>query len=514
MNGALTIALICIILTAPGFGRRAACDALYTDDLRDIEAWRQMPDWLPNPSDSATLTRTADGARFSVPEAGRGMKWLRSVSRIWLDEAPWLVVRYRAGNVKRVNDYFIWLDAGDGVNALLLDQLNPDGQWHTLAADVSTLTAGDNVTAMALQVQAEAGDASVEIASIAFAETPPDDADIVGEQPPAREDWTLSEHVKDNWQPQPTWLGNPAANHSHERRDDTEVFVVADSHGGMKWALYCAEPVEPAGYRYLSLRIRGRGTVAAADYSICVLGDAAPDGQDYTVLAPSALAVTGGRWRTVDLPLGTARRHPRLIGLAVQAQAGDGPATLEIADVRLTGARRPVLLAESLGIKPGWPADATEEWLPVDLGSAATMTVDEAKRRFRLADWLPDERITIEAVPFHIRLAGKAVAATTMADESEAVIPLSGRASEVYLLALARFVGDEEHLRGGGRLARLDDPDRLRVILRYADGEERQALPLPVPAGVPGVEEGAQVLAVPADPTRDLEQLRLYIGTP
>ncbi|UCH33672.1 MAG: hypothetical protein JSV65_14025, partial [Armatimonadota bacterium] len=106
------------------------------------------------------------------------------------------------------------------------------------------------------------------------------------------------------------------------------------------------------------------------------------------------------------------------------------------------------------------------------------------------------------------------VAATTMADESEAVIPLSGRASEVYLLALARFVGDEEHLRGGGRLTRLDDPDRLRVILRYADGEERQALPLPVPAGVPGVEEGAQVLAVPADPTRDLEQLRLYIGTP
>jgi hypothetical protein len=94
----------------------------------------------------------------------------------------------------------------------------------------------------------------------------------------------------------------------------------------MKWVVYFDAPVETAGYRYLSLRIRGSWTVAAADYAVAVLGDAAGGGMDYTVLAPSSAAVTGPRWRRLDLPLPPATKHPRLVGLAVQAQvhAADG----------------------------------------------------------------------------------------------------------------------------------------------------------------------------------------------
>jgi hypothetical protein len=62
-------------------------------------------------------------------------------------------------------------------------------------------------------------------------------------------------------------------------------------------------------------------------------------------------------------------------------------------------------------------------------------------------------------------------------------------------------------------LLRLDDVDRLRAIVRYADGTQRQALPARIPAGSFGVEDGAQVLAIRTDAKRPLKQLRLYIGT-
>jgi len=344
-------------------------------------------------------------------------------------------------------------------------------------------------------------------------EAPPDDADIVGARPQFRPDWVLREHAKAPWQPQPTWLANPANVSRVEPRDDADVFTVSEAHRGMKWVTYFDAPVQTAGYRYLSLRIRGTGTIAEADYAVAVLGDAAGGGMDYTVLAPSSSAVTGPRWRRLDLPLPPATKHPRLVGLAVQAQAGDEPATLEIADVRLTSRRRPLTLSDLVFTQPGWPAGAAKKWAAVDIGPAANMTVDDARTRFRLADWFGSAQLRVEKMPFRIRLSGKAVAANAVADESEIVVPLSGRASGIYLLALARLTGDEEQLRGGGRLMRLDDVDRLRVTVRYADGTERRALPARIPAGAFGVEDGAQVLAVRADPKRMLKELRLYIGT-
>jgi hypothetical protein len=514
MGSALSLFGICLILLAPGLTPAAAGEALYQDDMKDMGAWRQMPSWLPNPSQGAMVTQTQAGARFSVPEAGRGMKWLRGLKGMWLDDAPWLVVRYRASGIQPVKDYFIWLEAGKGVEILPLDQLQADGRWHIAAADAAALAAGDTVTGIAVPMQADAADAWVEIAWIAFMETLPPDARIMGENPkPAREDWILTQHMRGTWEPQPTWLSNPAQRHTHERRAAADVFTVAEGGRGMKWVAYFEGPAETAGYRYLSLRVRGQGNIAAADYAVCVIGDAAPDGADYTVLAPPAAAVTGGRWRTLNLPLEPARRHERLVGLAVQAQAGAGPATLEIADARLTATRRLLRLDDSLDIKPGWPAGATRQFAAVDMSPSATMAVGAAKTRFRLADWFTDERVTVENIMFHVKQSGMAVAANAMAEESEIAIPLSGRGSEVYLLALARLIGAEESLHGGGLLIRLGDVDRLRVILHYTDGDERQARPARIPGGGFGVEEGAQVLTVCADPARELKQITLYVGT-
>jgi len=159
MNAPVALILICLIVIALGCAAWAAEQALDSDTMQDLSAWRPMPEWLPNPSASAVATHTTEGTRFGVPEPGRGMKWVRSVKGASLSDTPWLVVRYRASGIRAVNDYFAWLDAGGGpgVNTLLLDQLAVDGQWHTIATDVSALVTADTFNAMAVQVQAEAG---------------------------------------------------------------------------------------------------------------------------------------------------------------------------------------------------------------------------------------------------------------------------------------------------------------------------------------------------------------------
>ena len=542
------------------------------DRLGEPAAWQPQPNWLPNPSAAARVEPAPEGGlRFAVPEGGRGMKWQRALRRVWLDQQPWLVVRCRASHLQAGADYFLWLEGKEGVTAIRLDQLAADAQWHTVALDAARLLGDESPTVMAVQVQAapspseepaglrstSAAEAWVEIATLAFVEAPPQEAQVLGGAAPAAQDWLPAEHVarlrrvgaatvaaglaaQAGWQAKPTWLANPATQYSHERREDTDIFGVGDPGLGMKWALYFDQPLDPSGYRYLSLRIRGQGTAIVGDYSISVLGDALPDGRDATTLAPAALAVTEGRWQAVDLPLGPARRRPRLVGIAVQAQAWVGPAILEISDLRFTSARRPRRLEDLLTMRPGWPRGAERVAMAVDLSAALkaslsaaesaiprqgrgwqgqeplphVLSAQEAQARFGLADWFPQESLLIENVPFKVRLGGAAVAATTGDDESEVTVPVSARASEVYLLTLARLTGPEESVRGGGQLLRIGDPDRLRIMLHYADGEARAALPAQAPPPGFGVVDGAQVICVRADPARDLRAIELYVGTP
>ena len=501
----LLLAALCL-LAVPALGAQA----LYSDDMRSVAAWKAMPDWLGNPSAAATLTRVEGAARFAVPEAGRGMKWLRAVSGVWLVEAPWLVVRYRAAGLEPKAEYFLWLQAGDGLEALRLDQLQADGQWHTIAVEVGGLAPLDQVGGMAVQVQAGQAEGWVEIAAISFMESPPAEAAVVGGSAAPASDWELAGHRQGDWQAQPNWLANPAQQHRHQRRGGTDRFQVAQASRGMKWSLAFDQPVAPAGYRYLSLRLRGRGLVGGSDYTLCVLGET-PSGSEYTVLLGQVVA--DGRWRQLELPLGAARRHALLAGLAVQAQAGAGPAELEIAEVRLTCARRPQRLADLVEVRAGWGAGAADHYTPINLGRATRLGAGEAQARFRLADWFGGERVTVEGVPFRVGMGSHALLPCPEREESETRLYLSGRASEVYLLVVARLLGGEQHLFGGGLMQRLADVDRLAVALEYADGERRQALPARVGSPGYGLEEGVQVLVVPADPRRELRRLSLYLGT-
>lgn len=476
--------------------------------LADPAAWTPQPDWLPNPSAGAAITRSGDTARLVVPEAGRGMKWVRPLSGVWLSDTPWLVVRYRAQGLRPDPDYFVWVQEQAEHRLLRLDQLQSDGQWHTLAVDVAATSSLDSLRAIALQMQAASPQAWIEIGALELAPAPPPKATISGQQPPPQPDWLLAE--RGAWEPQPTWLGNPASRPRWQRRPGVDSFTVTEPGRGMKWLLRFQSPLDPAPYRYLTVRLRGTGTLAQGDYAVCVLGDGAPDGREATVLAGPALAVTGGRWHTLDLPLGPARRYRRLVGLALQVQAGAEPASLEIAGVRLSSSRPPLELDRLVPVAAGWPG--ARHLLPLDLGRAGNLGARQARESFRLARWLDHERVTAAGLPFRVRTGERAVLATARAAETSISLPLPGRASELYLLVLARLWGAEEQARGGGVLSRLADPDRLRVALHYADGTRTQATPAR-PEGGFGVEEGLQVLTVRADPARTLRRLELYLGT-
>jgi len=133
--------------------------------------WQAMFDWLGNPTDRQRVEATEAGLRFTVEPPGRGMKWRRAVSE-GLDtaETPYLTLRYRARGLQSPADYFLYLGSEEGGAAkreerpLMPDDLEADGRWHVLTVPVPAMV----VQEMALQVQAAAPEAFVEVAALRF----------------------------------------------------------------------------------------------------------------------------------------------------------------------------------------------------------------------------------------------------------------------------------------------------------------------------------------------------------
>ncbi len=166
-----------------------------------------------------------------------------------------------------------------------------------------------------------------------------------------------------------------------------------------------------------------------------------------------------------------------------------------------------------------WPADM-KTFQPVELPSLANYTVAIAKKDFGLADWFPAQYFTVNELPFTVRLTGNVLMATVGGKpEAEIKIPVSGHASEAYLLTLASMKGDEEPVYFTGYLpvqepfSKMENIDRICVTIRYADGSEQRALPARVGSDRWGVAPGLQVLTVRMDPDRELRELVLYKGT-
>ena len=290
------------------------------------------------------------------------------------------------------------------------------------------------------------------------------------------------------------------------------------------------------------------GLRPAGDYALCVLGKPRTAGLDYTAIISDTDLITDGRWHTLAVDIRqAAARFPTIGALAIQVQAAaftaeGGCATLEVADIRLVNAIQPSRLADALHWQPG---ARFEGFQPIPLGDAAKSDLAPWLRRLHLADWFTAAEITAQGIPFRLGagdarppaekmgpmgLMGRmgpvrpigpigpirpmgpissSLSATGIRAKGDLRFPCDLRASEVYLLLLAAFVGPEEPVYGGGKLNAIRDLDRFRLRLEYADGTADECLPMNVASKQFGIVPGPQVLVAAADPSKPLKAIIL-----
>ena len=215
-------------------------DFAWREEFSDVRRWQPQPTWVGNPSQTAGASSDGGAACFRVDEAGRGMKWSAAMPMTPIGELPYLVVRYRAENVRtESDDYFVYLNdrvAGRQLNAIRLRDVAADGKWHVAAVDVTALTAAEAVYSMAVQVQAaKAGKARAWLDWLTFAPEPPKGAEVIRRVPavPRRPDW-VAPLAEARWLHHDDWLSNPAekATHGVQRKGQVTVFRVAAAGRG------------------------------------------------------------------------------------------------------------------------------------------------------------------------------------------------------------------------------------------------------------------------------------------
>ncbi|MBL7223060.1 MAG: hypothetical protein ISS72_04335 [Candidatus Brocadiae bacterium] len=501
-------------------------DFHWREDFATAERFAPRPTWLSNASTTAAVASDGRIATFRVDEPRQGMKWSATMPSVALDETPWLVLRYHADNLLATSDdYLIYLDddvRDRQLNAIRLKDAVADGQWHTVAVDVTTLTNAPGVHTLAVQVQSTAkGGARLLLDWLTFAAEPPAGATLIRrtQEAPLRPDW-VAPLAQATWTPHTGWLSNPAAKGKHAvalaplppQGGKGWRFRIAEAGRGMKWSWSLPKPAPLEGHRYVAMRYRATGLRPAGDYALCVLGSRVPDGHDYASIIPSAALISDGRWHTATVDIRQAARDfPSITALAVQAQAATTNATLEVADLRFVNAIQPSRLADFIDWQPGAKFDGTQP-IPIQ-GNASSAPW---RKHLRLADWFPQAEITAHGIPFRLTVPqvgnlreGSGLAATGLRAKEELRFPASVKASEVYLLLLGAFVGTEEPVYGSGKFKAIRDVDRFRLRLEYADGTADECLPMNAATKQFGITPGPQVLVAAADPAKTLKSIVL-----
>ena len=394
-------------------------DLCWTQQFTQTDPWTPQPKWLSHPSPTASVTSDGTATCFAVDEPGLAMKWSAPLSAVSLAEQPYLVLRYRSENLNTAGaDYLLHLDDQDHrhqLYALRLCDAQADGQWHTAAVDISTLTNADAIVAMAVQVQANRqGKGRLWLQRLSFRSDPPAEAIVIQPVPaaPPKPDWTAPLPAMP-WKPQNTWLGNPAEDGTFrvEKAADRVLFRVDEPNRGMKWSADLPEPLSLEGHRYLSIRYRARQLSRQGDYTLCGQGKPRSGGPSYLPVVSCAELIDDGCWHTLDVDVRrVAKQLPVITSIAAQVQAVGPKASLEVSGIRLVSARQSSRLADGLH----WHVVANwQGFHAVPIAKVAAGRSDRWLSYLRLADWFVGngpaaqrngERlsVTVEGVPFEL----------------------------------------------------------------------------------------------------------------
>ncbi len=486
-------------------GLAALGDDAFRDDFVDVKAWSARGEWLTPHADNPVIRAEAGVGKFEVAEPGKGMKWSRPLDEpVELELTPWLVLRYRAANFHlSIPDYVVWIEDGGkdhgGVNVLKGAAIKADEQWHTLTVNLLDAGVVSPVTGIALQCFTDdRGNGSLWVDYIAITDLPPEDAEgVEPKREPARQQ-VVAMHEPGEWTAQPQWLGNYTPNHDQSATPAGLMFSVREGMMGTKWSRQLDEPIRKS--RYVAMRYRARNLRDWGDYVLYASsGGATPAEQN--VLREGEL-MSDGAWHVAVARVTLDEVHL----LAVQVQALENDAFLEIADLRFSDQKPTIKLADTLEMTAGWPA-LGDTWRIVPLPPGNLAGPDLA-RRLGAEGWLAEGQVTTSGVPFHLRGGSRAVVMTPLREPGQIDVTLNGMASEAYLLLAAQFPQNDEPSYFGST-GQVRHVHRLVARISYADGTSEEQFPFSVNAGQHAVSRWLHTYALALDPTKNLRQLTL-----
>lgn len=443
------------------------------------------PLWIPKPTFQSTPAQNprlsvADGAvTLAVDEPGRSMKFELQVHPFDPEVSPYLVFRYRAENL--AGGYAIWVfDGSQGGRELLnTSQLTRDGQWHTAAIDLWAAGAESPVRSLLTDVRCAQQPASISFDRIWLSGSPPPEAQLFPEEVPPEAVVQIEAESLVDLTAQPTWLQNPTAS-IETRHEERSVILRAREPGrGMKWSCALPQPVDLGQYKYMAVRYRARDIYPLGDY--CVWLGSAPGGQPPENAMPLRLPdlVADGFWHVA---VSLVPQTFTAVSVALQVQSARGEGEIEFDWFRFSQRRPLVAAVDKLGFEPGWGASRLAEGTfdTLDLAALGNASMRDHLRAQGLSSWLEPGPLTVDGIPFQVAAGARDCLHATTQDQGWAYLPLSGKASEVYLLIAARLPVERLHTGTVRQLQSIRTVERFVCELSYADGVTDEIFPVAV----------------------------------
>lgn len=479
--------------------------------------WQPCTGWVSKAPSQYGVSAAGKSLVFSAEGAGTEMPWILNLDRLGVSgDERYILVRYRGrGLDTRPSIYFLHGEEGThgGRAYAMADELQPDGEWHTLAVDLLAVQPQETTHNLAVKVFVDAsGSARLEVEKFWFSNDLPADAKVarvIGK----RAEETLSvawQQVK--IEPQTGWTTAPATDFSATPGEGTMAFSVRGQGKGMRWLLALPQPVDLARLPYLSLRYRASGAVAGTTYAIWLGDRAEGTGGTSLIALPASDLQPDGAWHNLTLKLAKTFTPTHLaVGLDCDGEA----AGLELSDLTFTSAPLRWALQQVLpyAIRPApWPVghEGYTTLAPAITGGVGSPFLAQ---RLGLSDWFSAPQVTVAGVPFAVPTEPGAVVQSSTTGLGALSLKLAAPAKAIYLLTAALAPATEPwgiDWQNPKPLEVLDVPEKVCFEVRYASGPSDFILPEDVASGQWGLRRGLSVSVVRPDPQRRATELLLH----
>lgn len=503
--------LLAIMALAAASAPAAAADMTSAERWEPRSGWvQQLPTRFAVANEDGMLTFRAEGV-------GRELPWQVTLRDDELDgEARYLLIRYRAeGLANPPHNYFLhgWEGTPGGLTYASSGEIEPDGQWHTLAIDLLQLeTQGDTRQLGIKVVVGDAGTAALTVSRIAFVHELPADARVSRSSAPARNslplDWTKVGQLT----PSPGWTTRPATQFSATPEGAGLTFTVHGVDRQMRWPLTLPEPVDLRKLPYFSLRYRASGQLGLTTYAIWLGDQASGADRQATIPVLASDLCADGQWHTVTVEI---KQPFTATQLAVGLDCAGQQATMTLDAVAFSSGpqRWPVAQLLAYQVRDSTWTDQQDGWTVLVEQPAGGKPSPFLGLRLGLADWFRGSEVTVSGVPFHVPARPEQAQQTGSAALTELHLPLPASASEVYLLAAAAAPATEPwgidwaHPRP---VERLGEPEKIVCQVHYAAGPPDVMLPIDFASRQWGLPRGLGVCVVHPDPARRPTELVLH----